>query len=117
MIVRPHLWTHALARGGETGTLTVSRIRDGVVLWQRTQAHRDAITHLAWSPDGQMLASGGQDGMVRVWQAKTGKLLRAFPHGEPVWRLQWSPQGTLASTSRNAIHLWSLAAPGTPAAV
>lgn len=116
MIVRPNFLTYQLARGGDTGTLAVSRIQDGVVLWRGEQAHHGPITNLAWSYDGQMLASGGQDGIVRVWQAKTGDLLYSFSHGEQVQRLRWSSQGMLASASGATIHLWSLAPAATAAA-
>lgn len=116
MIIRPNFLTYQLARGGETGTLSVSRIQDGVVLWRGEQAHCGLITDLAWSYDGQMLASSGQDGIVRVWQANNGNLLSAFSHGEQVRRLRWSSQGMLASVSGASIHLWSLAHATSPAA-
>ncbi len=115
-MICPNFLTHYLARGEETGTLSVSRLPDGVVLWRGEHAHQGAITELAWSADGQLLASGGQDGMVRVWQAGTGALLHTFLHGEAVRRLRWSPQGMLASASENTIHLWPLVASTAPAA-
>lgn len=116
MIVRPNFLAYYLARGRETGSLSVSCILDGVTLWRKEHAHSGAITELTWSCDGQLLASGSQDGMVCVWTAETGNLLSAFSHGEWVQRLRWSPQGVLASTSDTIIHIWTLAAT-TPVAV
>ena len=116
MIIRPNFVSHSLARGGETGTLSVSRMQDGGILWRGEQAHQGAITDLAWSSDCQMLASGGQDGMVCVWQAHTGTLLHTFLHGEAVRRLRWSSQGMLASASESSIRLWPLSAAAVPAA-
>jgi WD40 repeat protein len=56
----------------------------GVCLWTTEtnkcdgfiQAHRTATFSLAWSPDGNQLATGG--GVLRIWDAHTGKLVRAF---------------------------------------
>ncbi|GMH06683.1 hypothetical protein Nepgr_008523 [Nepenthes gracilis] len=46
---------------------------------QEIQAHRGIIWTMKFSPDGQYLASGGQDGVVRIWHvtstaANTGRI-------------------------------------------
>ncbi len=105
MIIRPKF--SCLARGGEAGTLSVSRIVDGALLWSGEHAHQGPISALAWSPNGQLLASAGQDGLVRVWDATTGDLLHSFAHGEAVQWLRWSSHGTLASAG-TMIRLWPL---------
>ena len=33
------------------------------------QGHRDVVVSLAWSPDGQRVASASYDHTVQVWQA------------------------------------------------
>src|SRR5438552_3228622 len=40
--------------------------------------HGGQIYQLAFSPHGQTLASTGYDGMLRLWEAATGKELRRF---------------------------------------
>lgn len=107
MIARPTL--RYLARGDRTGTLSVSQIEDGLPLWRDEHAHRGAITHLAWSPDGLFLASGGQDGAVHIWQSTSGALLHSFVHGQAVQRLRWSADNArIASVSAEHVRLWSL---------
>ena len=35
--------------------------------------HRSAVTSIAFTPDGRMLASGSRDGTVRVWNVQSGR--------------------------------------------
>jgi WD40 repeat protein len=30
--------------------------------------HYDTVFHLAWSPDGSLIASASVDGMVQIWR-------------------------------------------------
>src|SRR5262249_20021677 len=61
-------------KAGSAGVVTVSDARTGKALldWK---AHETAVTRLAFSPDGARLLTGGMDQAVRVWEARTGKLL------------------------------------------
>src|SRR5262249_26273944 len=64
--------------------------------------HRhERLTCLSWSPDGRRLASGGLEGVVRIWDAGSAKnLFTLRGHSKEVWTLSWSPEGRrLASTS------------------
>ena len=35
------------------------------------EAHDGAVESLSWSPDGRKIASGGDDGVIRIWDADT----------------------------------------------
>lgn len=49
---------------------------------------------LAISPDGQILATGGDDHDVKLWDVATGNLLRTLRgHAWAVWGLAFSPDG------------------------
>jgi RNA polymerase sigma factor (sigma-70 family) len=75
--------------------------------------HAGPVTVVAFSPDHTRLASGGDDGTIRLWEAATAKeLQRLGGHVMGVRCLAFSPDGKmLASGSGGAvIRLWDLAA-------
>ncbi|AFY47492.1 WD40 repeat-containing protein [Nostoc sp. PCC 7524] len=79
-------------------------------LQQTITAHFLSVNSLAYSPDGQTLASGGQDRTIKLWNPRTGKLLQTLTgHSDSVKSLAYSPDGqTLASVSRDSsIKLWN----------
>src|SRR5579883_1200544 len=50
---------------------------------------------VAWSPDGQWLASGSRDTTVQVWNPQTRQLQATFRgHDLQVMHLSWSPDGS-----------------------
>ena len=42
--------------------------------------HDESVRCLAWSPDGTRIASGGEDGRLRLWHAATGTGMAVFPY-------------------------------------
>ena len=66
-----------VAIGDRDGMIRVRRIDNGenVVVFQ---AHTDLVYSVAFSADGRYIASGGRDCDIKLWDAKTGKLLHYF---------------------------------------
>ena len=64
--------------------------------------HRFTVYTLAFSPTGETLASGGRDTTVRLWNVRTGELLRTLiGHTDRVISVVYSPDGkVLASAGR-----------------
>ena len=83
-----------------------------VELLNTLRGHTDAVLSIAFSPNGQILASGAQDETVRLWQAIDGKLLRVLKgHKDLVHCVAFSPDGqVLASGSDDkTVRLWRVA--------
>jgi tetratricopeptide (TPR) repeat protein len=67
---------------------------------------------VAFSPDGQRLASGSNDNTVKIWDSATGQELRPLKgHANGVWSVAFSPDGQrLASGSEdNTVKIWDSA--------
>ncbi|MCI0395546.1 MAG: serine/threonine protein kinase [Chloroflexi bacterium] len=73
-----------------------------------SQEHTGQVTGLAWSPDGQFIASGHGDGLIRVWNATDHSVVSVLPlFGSARQGLAWSPEGQyLAGTYGGSVIVW-----------
>jgi WD40 repeat protein len=62
--------------------------------------HIGKVVTAAFSPDSQLIITGGYDGTARVWESRTGRVLKELRgHTSKVVSVAFSPNGRLALTS------------------
>lgn len=57
--------------GGEDDLAYLFRVPTGEVV-AKLSGHSDSVTSVGWSHDGEMVATGGMDGRVRIWRRVKG---------------------------------------------
>jgi WD40 repeat protein len=74
------------------------------------KGHKGGINCLAFSVDGKVLVSAGQDKTIMVWDPESGKLLRTLSgHSEPILAVAFAPrEAVLATASRDGtVRVWN----------
>jgi hypothetical protein len=74
--------------------------------------HTYPVEKVAFSPDGELLASASDDGTVRFWDVGSEKSHgQPLTHTAPVWDVAFSPDGKLLATASadETVQLWDVA--------
>ncbi|SRR6266487_1657074 len=80
------------------------------------RGHTDAVLAVAWSPDGQYIASGSADETVHVWDPWNGNRLFKYvshsPYGGNVNTVAWSPDSKRVASGyayySGAVEVWNV---------
>ncbi|KIS69081.1 TOR complex subunit LST8 [Mycosarcoma maydis] len=74
------------------------------------EGHTGNVTGIAWHCDMQWLVSGGEDGLLKIWDLRTSRATRIYDHRGPVNDVVVHPnQGELVSCDQNgSVKVWDL---------
>jgi len=101
-----------VAIGLAGGGIQVRRLSDGALRPSPTGVHhRSPVRHIAFSPNGQLLATAASEGRVRLWRTDDAVLLNALSSPtRTVAGLSFSPDGELLATAGGdeTVQLWDV---------
>ncbi len=107
----PYIETVRVRRGKRT-VLEIDLDPKGVILAERIlRGHAGAVKGVAVSGDGRLALSGGEDMVLRLWEVKTGRLVRVFSgHEGTVRSVAFSPDDAraLSASCDGTARLWSI---------
>jgi WD40 repeat protein len=115
-------WSPALSDGGRriasaSGADVNADVDNTVQIWNALTGdnpliYRDHfyfVNAVAWSPDGQKIASASADTNVQVWSAATGSNVLTYrEHTGTVNAVAWSPNGKLIASASDdrTVQIW-----------
>ena len=100
-----------IALGHDNGGVTVWNAEAG---WTQSTfaAHRRAVSGLAFTPDGQILATGGVEGTAKLWNLATQReIVTLKGHLRSVHAVDISPDGSRLATAAGdaeSVKLWDM---------
>ncbi|KAJ0166526.1 WD repeat-containing protein 5, partial [Colletotrichum tanaceti] len=95
------LWDRVTGRPKSTAKGVAALAKDGAVApsarpMPPLRGHHNYVMCLAFSPKGNILASGSYDEAVFLWDVRAGRLMRSLPaHSDPVSGIDFCSDGTL----------------------
>ena len=97
------------ASGGDDRLVTVRAIETGQVV-KVLQGHRSVVYNCEFSRDSRLLATGGLEGTVRIWDTATWRMRQALPHQGSMRAVAFSSDGRwiATGTSERAACIWEV---------
>ena len=84
-----------MASASKDHTAIIYQVQPGqqrVIKQFTLEGHSASIAYLAWSPDDTMLATCGNDNVLRVWSSSSGECIQEMSHhSKEVSSVAWLP--------------------------
>ncbi|KAG9014804.1 hypothetical protein FRB94_008962 [Tulasnella sp. JGI-2019a] len=99
------------ASGGEDDVGYIWNVMHGELVVKLT-GHTDSVSAVEWSFDGEMIATGGMDGRVRIWRRvgktdwKNWEFVTELQGPDEVKWLKWHPKGNVLLSGSNDATVW-----------
>jgi RNA polymerase sigma factor (sigma-70 family) len=94
------------------GVLRFFEAQSGQERLANVEAHQGGVKVVAYTPDGAAILTAGDDGTVRLWDARNARQLKVFPHSGRVHLLAVSPDGRSLATAAllpdSSVRVWDL---------
>ena len=96
-------------RGSSEGASIIIWDRQSRAALHRLKAHTGRSRCVAFAPDGAVIATGGDDHTIRLWDTHAGREVQRQTDVNDVYSVTFSPDGKLrASTNGQAIRWWRI---------
>jgi WD40 repeat protein/class 3 adenylate cyclase len=83
----------------DSGMIDIRDATTGEPALPAFRGHDVDVNDVQFSPDGSMLATGGDDGFLRFWDPETGRLISEVPGEESVFGPSFNRDGSLVAAS------------------
>ncbi len=108
-----------IAVGFADGQLEIYATQDGKRVFETKIQQIGRVHALAFSPDGSLLAVGGRDKRIYLWEVSSWTLLATSPAGKaPIFDLAFSPDGAFLAAAEGGatgqVSIWKIEAPSVP---
>jgi cell division cycle 20, cofactor of APC complex len=104
---------HMISSGSRDASIIHHDVRVANHIIAKLETHQQEVCSLAWNPTSDVLASGGNDDLLCLWDvAQTQPKYRFMEHRAAVKALAWSPHepnllASGAGTGDRTINLWN----------